>query len=103
MIEHLPLTIGELAIDISDANFGNEFVEAAIKCISIDSNLKKLELWNTKVDGEEEGQDADVRLAHILTSIKYTLTELYLQDTYLVGPTNIKQWGDDPTKMSNLT
>merc|ERR1740139_2043552 len=75
LIEHLPLYFDRL--EIQDANFGSEFVNGLIKRVNVFHNLETLGIYDTLLGGEEEGQEAGLQFAEML-STNTTIKELYL-------------------------
>ena len=64
-------------------------------------NMKTLWIYKTKVDGEEEGQEASSRLAEII-SCNTTITYIRLS-AGLIGADNVEQWGNALMKNKTLT
>lgn len=92
LIAHLPLTIETLSI--VDGKFGPEFIDALIERIRLCTALTYLKLTDTLVGGgEEAGSEPGARLAEVLAS-NTTIERLELLRTDLVGPKNVKEWGD---------
>lgn len=58
LIEHLPPTIRALRIHY--AKFRKQFMDAIINHVKNSSKLTFLNLYNTKVDDNDDGQDACV-------------------------------------------
>jgi len=100
LIAHLPLTVRKL--QIYNADYGPGFMEALIQHVGESSTLRRLDLINTLVGDEEEGQEAGVWLAHILASNE-NIKSLMLYETDLMGSNNITQWGDALMKNKTLT
>jgi len=100
LMSHLPLTIKRL--DIFNAEFGSEFMEALIKQVEQFENLEGFAISDTLVGGEKGGQEAGVRLAKVL-SANTTIKILFLYDTDLIGIDNVVQWGDTLIENKTLT
>merc|ERR1740124_1539407 len=100
LMSHLPLTIKRL--DIFNAEFGSEFMEALIKQVEQFENLEWLWICDTLVGGEKEGQEAGVRLAKVLAA-NTTIKSLNLWSTDLIRSDNVVQWGDALMENKTLT
>ena len=97
LVAHLPLTIDELWI--GNAKYGIKFMRALIKRVKKFHNLKELNIGRTLVGGEEEWQEAGLRLAEIL-SCNTTIEDITLP-AGLIGAKNVEEWGN--TLMENKT
>merc|ERR1740136_180867 len=100
LMSHLPLTIKRL--DIFNAEFGSEFMEALIKQVEQFENLEGLAISDTLVGGEMGGKEAGVRLAKVLAA-NTTIKILFLYDTDLIRIDNVVQWGDTLIENKTLT
>jgi len=118
LVAHLPLTIDELTIY---SDYGIEFMRALIERVLEFHNMKYLDIFQTSVmervkkfhnlerlgilrtlvGGEEEGQEAGLRLAEILSW--NTTIELIRLPAGLVGVKNVEKWGNALMENKTLT
>ena len=100
MMRHLPPTI--VRLDINNADFGADFMDAISEHIRKPSQFDYLCLNRVKVGGDEEGKKAAVRFAEAVGDNK-SLTTLNLRFTDMIGLENLEQWGFALTKNNTLT
>mmetsp|Transcript_23671 Transcript_23671/g.27371 ORF Transcript_23671/g.27371 Transcript_23671/m.27371 type:complete len:190 (+) Transcript_23671:60-629(+) len=94
LVKRLPLTIGGLKID--EAPHEYNFIEALTEWIKKCKKLKSLSIIDTCVGGKDEGWRKESRWTD------YTLQELRLRFTDLLGSSYSKEWGNALEKMKSL-
>jgi len=99
LVAHLPLTIDTLWIE--NAEYGIEFMRALIERVKKFHNMKGLYIQSTLVGGEEEGQEAGLRLAGILSC--NTTIDYIVLPAGLIGAKNVEEWGNALMENKTLT
>lgn len=98
LVTYFPLTI--IGLEIWNSNFGFYFMKL-IHQISLLCNLNFLDMKNSVVGDEEEGEELGTQLAYELSS-NDSIKFLCLWNTDLLGSSNVKEWGDYLLKNSTL-